>query len=249
MAHNFDFYANFKNPKILDWNQYTILKFTKSDDNSNYERCIKKDYISKQIKPNWEILDRLNVFDSSNNIPKYTFLLTIDFKLKKPYISSDDEVFYPKDNPISKEKVFKIPYIRASSWKGNLRWMATKLLVDEISNGEYKDERKAFKERAKIVRIFGTEKENVSRYLNRITAEKFGKKPVEIQESFIKYLKEKKYIGKKVESRRGRIQTYPTYFNRIDLEIINPHDRKTKAGKLPIQIESVPEDTYGGTVS
>ena len=68
---------------------------------------------------------------------------------------------------------------------------------------------------------------------------------MEIQGSFIKYLKEKKYIGKKIESRRGRTQTYPTYFDRIDLEIINPHDRKTKAGTVPIQIESVPEDTDG----
>ncbi len=123
--------------------------------------------------------------------------------------------------------------------------MATKILVDEISNEEYKEEIKAFKERAKIVRIFGTEKENVLRYLNRITAEKFGKKPVEIQESFIKYLKEKKYIGNRIESRKGRIKMYPTYFDRIDLEIINPHDRKTKAGTVPIQIESVPEDTNG----
>jgi CRISPR-associated protein Cmr2 len=44
---------------------------------------------------------------------------------------------------------------------------------------------------------------------------------------------------------RGRLIFFPTFFNNISLEVINPHDRKTRAGTLPIYIESVPEGTEG----
>jgi CRISPR-associated protein Cmr2 len=38
---------------------------------------------------------------------------------------------------------------------------------------------------------------------------------------------------------------YPTFFTQTGLEIINPHDRKTKVGKNPILFESVPQDEQG----
>lgn len=38
---------------------------------------------------------------------------------------------------------------------------------------------------------------------------------------------------------------YPTFFNEIGLEIINPHDRKTKAGTTPIWLECVPAGACG----
>jgi CRISPR-associated protein Cmr2 len=43
----------------------------------------------------------------------------------------------------------------------------------------------------------------------------------------------------------GRLYSYPTFFERIDLELINPHDRKTGTGTIPILLESVPIDTTG----
>ena len=44
---------------------------------------------------------------------------------------------------------------------------------------------------------------------------------------------------------QGYLVFYPTFFFDIDVEVINPHDRKTKAGKMPIFIEKVPENTEG----
>ena len=44
---------------------------------------------------------------------------------------------------------------------------------------------------------------------------------------------------------RGRLMYYPTYFDRIDVEVINPHSRETKAGTLPIYLESVPAGATG----
>ncbi|NJK67865.1 MAG: hypothetical protein HC789_12795 [Microcoleus sp. CSU_2_2] len=46
----------------------------------------------------------------------------------------------------------------------------------------------------------------------------------------------------------GRLYFYPTFFDKIGLEVINPHDRKTGTGKNPILIESVPIGATGDFV-
>jgi CRISPR-associated protein Cmr2 len=46
-------------------------------------------------------------------------------------------------------------------------------------------------------------------------------------------------------SHTGWLCFYPTYFTRIGLEVINPHDRETGAGAQPIYFECVPHDTEG----
>ena len=43
----------------------------------------------------------------------------------------------------------------------------------------------------------------------------------------------------------GRLYFYPTFFDQLSLEVINPHDRKTGAGSQPILMESVPSGTTG----
>ena len=43
----------------------------------------------------------------------------------------------------------------------------------------------------------------------------------------------------------GWLHFYPTYFDRIGLEVINPHPRDTGAGKQPIYFECVPPGTEG----
>jgi CRISPR-associated protein Cmr2 len=44
---------------------------------------------------------------------------------------------------------------------------------------------------------------------------------------------------------RGALQFFPTWFDKIDFEVINPHDRSTRAGTHPIYYEVVPADTRG----
>jgi CRISPR-associated protein Cmr2 len=51
--------------------------------------------------------------------------------------------------------------------------------------------------------------------------------------------------GEEEEFSAGRLHFYPTFFDRIGLEVINPHDRKTGTGKQPIYFECVPAGTYG----
>ncbi|MDM8526687.1 hypothetical protein QUF58_00630 [Anaerolineales bacterium HSG24] len=44
---------------------------------------------------------------------------------------------------------------------------------------------------------------------------------------------------------RSRLIFYPTFFDAIDLDMINPHSRRTKAGTVPITLEVVPPGATG----
>lgn len=61
-------------------------------------------------------------FDSMGILPPFSFFLKFTFKLKKPYLSKDEEVYYLLENPVRKEKIFKTPMIASTSWKGALRY-------------------------------------------------------------------------------------------------------------------------------
>ncbi len=47
------------------------------------------------------------------------------------------------------------------------------------------------------------------------------------------------------EFSRGVLQFYPTWFDRVGIEVINPHKRKTRSGTQPIYYEVVPIGTRG----
>ena len=51
--------------------------------------------------------------------------------------------------------------------------------------------------------------------------------------------------GEKEGFLRGALAFYPTWFDRVSFEVINPHSRKTRAGTQPILYEVVPADTEG----
>lgn len=140
-----------------------------------------------------------------NTLPPYSFFLQFQFTLSKPYISRDDKVLYPVENPVRKDKVFGLPMIEGSSWKGNMRWTARKGI--ELDAGLSEEQRN--NKLKKLLNLFGNEKE--------------------VDDDF----------------RQGRLHFYPTFFEKIRLEVINPHERKTKAGKVPVYIETVPADAKG----
>ena len=143
------------------------------------------------------LLLRKPTIDTSD-LPPFSFFLQFTFTLAKPYLSKDDEAFYICENPVKKDKVFKVPIVSGSTWKGNMRWTARQT---RGLNPDKPDD--------VIKRLFGNEREEIKNF------------------------------------HRGRLNFYPTFFNKISLEVINPHDRKTKAGTVPIYIESVPEGATG----
>lgn len=72
-------------------------------------------------------------------------IVQVEFELEEVYFSKDDTFFYVIDNPLKKDKVYKIPYIAPSTWKGMLRWIAQKktgdrLLIKKIFGNERSDE-------------------------------------------------------------------------------------------------------------
>jgi CRISPR-associated protein Cmr2 len=131
-----------------------------------------------------------------SRLPVGSWFLRIDFILAKPYASKDDESFYVIDNPLKKEKVFRVPYVGASTWKGNLR-------------------------EALRLKQGWTDEDDAMRQLmgNRREAEE--------------------------NLRAGRLRFFPTFFDRIDLEVLNPHKRETGAGTLPIYLEVAPIGSRG----
>jgi len=55
-----------------------------------------------------------------NKLPYASWFLQFTFTLAKPYISKDDNPFYIIDNPLVRDKIFRLPIVRPTSWKGNL---------------------------------------------------------------------------------------------------------------------------------
>jgi len=196
---------------------------------------------------------------TGSNLPRDSILIEIDFKLKKPYLSKDDDNFYIIDNPIVKDKVFKLPMVRSTTWKGALRFAAIKVFenwIYEKPNKSKIDKETVFKERARIVRLFGSEKDSQEDYLGRLcllairgslpTGKKLKEEIKKINKEFEKWLIDKKYISKEVPSRSGRLFFYPTFFEEISLDVITPLSRETKTPvRGPIYFETVPEGSKG----
>lgn len=165
-----------------------------------------------------------------DSLPQYSFFLQFCFTLATPYLSKDDEEFYIIDNPIKKDKVFKVPMVSGSSWKGNLRWAAGKDIELKTEEPEEK-----LRKRIQLAKLFGNENESEIRYFNSMMVDDIN----------LRFKDEIKKWTNKNGLRQGRLNLYPTFFNQIGLEVINPHDRETKAGTLPIYIECVPEGAHG----
>jgi len=214
----------------------------------------------RQIAEGLEWLKRLGLERSLpgglDTLPRYTFALELQFVLARPYLSQDDDAFYIINNPVRKDKVFKVPCVAPTSWKGSLRAAATRglltafagLLPAEPPKEEAEREallQRLWTERARRVVLFGNEKENEAEFFNHWLAERLGEAAGKLGQAFEKYLIEHGYRTEKIEGRQGRLFCFPTFFNQIGLEIINPHDRKRRVGKNPILFECVPIGATG----
>ena len=56
-----------------------------------------------------------------SRMPRLSFMVRAPFRLEKPYISKDENIFHVLDNPVRRERVFQAPMVAATSWKGALR--------------------------------------------------------------------------------------------------------------------------------
>lgn len=204
-------------------------------------------------------------------LPAYSLGIEFTFTLARPYLSRDDDAFYIIDNPVRKDKVFKVPYLSPASWKGSLRAAATRILGRKLAEvisrnpeaGATPEVRASslWSRRAQGVLLFGQESAAQARYLNgRIAEFLVPRRPEapgadlapqrretreELKIEFDQYLQRQGYRTERVEGRQGRLFFLPTYFNDLGLEIINPHDRRWGVGINPILYECVPAGGQG----
>lgn len=237
---------------------YLWLKATESD----LESQVRDAWRPREINSlkEWGSLNLTPHIPDLTIFPPSSWALQFTFTLRKPYISEDDTEYYIQDNPVKKEWVFKVPYVAPSQWKGALRAAMVQDLVAKLKNRKI-DENEFIEERLQYYRLFGNEKDGTFGFLNRSLAhhlvgetpkdgqghqewkEHFEAKVKEVGEAFETKLCERGYRQGDVEGFQGCLHFYPTFFDRIDLEVINPHDRSTGAGSQPIYFECVPAIT------
>jgi len=180
-------------------------------------------------------------------LPPGSWFLQFEFTLAKPWMSKDDDPFYVAEsvNPVRKDKVFKVPMMAAASWKGLLRWtvMHTRLALrkDQLAADQFAQERFV------QTLLFGDEKgeepggtKDFAAYLDDLGGE-------EARKLYVQKVRGRFHPDEKAEMphHSGRLMFYPTFFNLIDVEVINPHSRKTRAGTHPIYLECVPAGAQG----
>lgn len=171
----------------------------------------------------------------------YSFAIQTSFTLESPYFSRDDDEFYIINNPCLKEKVFKVPMVRGSGWKGALLNGAREIINESADNAKKVANLKSY------FRVFGVGDESFRDIVDKVDDNAFKlffmlsgmaiNVNDDVKNIFQKYQKDK--AGK------GRAIFYPTYFDKYSIELINPHNRQTKAGTNPIHYEVVPKGTKG----
>ncbi len=178
---------------------------------------------------------------SLNALPHLSFILQFDFRLHKPYLSKDEQDFYILDNPVRRDKVFKLPYVAPSQWKDALR---SAMMLELVKQETSLDDENWLKRRLQLTHLFGNEKgidlddERFEAFLDQPRPDQ--PRP-DLAREYRQRLKELTNSG----FLAGRLCFFPTFFEKIGLEVINPHPRDTGAGKQPIYIESVPCGTSG----
>lgn len=176
-------------------------------------------------------------------LPQHSAFWQLEFTLTRPYFSRDDDSLHVSDNPLLKDKVFKVPMVVSTSWKGSLRAAATRRLVQGWAREQTVET--LARQRLRLTLLFGDEKgeepgrlADVARYLAELS--------VEADRLYRQLLVEYFAWGEDaLPHHAGRLYFYPTYFERLGLEVINPHDRRTRAGSQPIDFESVPAGATG----
>lgn len=232
-------------------NDFKLLKNTKIKDVPIF--YLKNDNFSK-INNTEVIENQSGLFSDEKEIKNYlktlvpfNFTVYSKFTLASPYYSADDDKYSIFDNPLLKEKVFKVPMMRGSSWKGVIASAARTALEKDFSIekilsfgrlfGSGSEEFRKIEKKA----IKNNYEPNLKSDILYYALMKFGK--ITMQEINKEKQKEKlweKIKAKELQTQRGRLVFYPSYFNKIGLEMINPHKRRTKAGTQPIYYEVVP---------
>ena len=269
-SNEFKSFLKFKGGYVLDKNSELSRQknFFKRTD---YKYSIGDTTKIKQISGIYENPQKLQNY--INKLPKFSFSIWFKFKLESPYFSKDDDEFYIIQNPCLKETNFKVPMVRGSAWKGVLASAFRELFKDDFSNKRIKIDSflrifGAGSESIKAIeQALLTETGSLKKVKEKLPEFLLFELGLEVKEKDLQEIKNiknkqqlfnfiKNKLSKKLEdnqknlpiefqTHKGRAIFYPTYFDKLSLEIINPHDRRKRAGTTPIHYEVVPKETEG----
>lgn len=181
-----------------------------------------------------------------HGLPEGSWSLELPLTLASPFYSRDDIPFYIIDNPLRVDKVFGVPYTAAPAWKGSLRWAMMKEHLEPVK----KNPEQFARRRLQHCLLFGTEKglesnpSGWSAHLDRLG----GK---EAQDTFRRQLRDFFSAGKsprkdeETAHTAGMLHFFPTFWDRVEMAVLNPHDRQYKTGKNPIYYEVAPRGARG----
>lgn len=203
-----------------------------------YQQQSLQDYLHERLAQYRNLLESP---PDLSHLPAGSFTISFNFTLSSPYLSKDDTALHLLDNPVKKEWVFKLPYVASTQWKGTLQATMVRQLVEwwrglSQMQQQQRTQRKQFvARRIQLTRLFGTEIENTQHYLARCGDDKLDKW---YKRYVRRFLSDTGFLA-------GRLYLYPTFFDQLSLEVINPHNRETGAGSLPIYFEAVPIKATG----
>lgn len=239
------------------------------------ERNLSPPEISKYKKDELDYINEITgIFSDKERFENYitdlipnSFGINCAFTLESPYFSRDDDELYFIQNPILKENTTKIPMIKGSAWKGCFSHTVLKILREMICKEDipFDDIIILY---LSYIRIFGTGSDKFRAMENEIkNLTKRNERDKKFEEALISYCLYDLGINVSIKRNgtsivdqlveqilndidilsvhKGRGIFYPTYFEQIKYEVINPHDRKKRAGKNPIFYEVVPKGTKG----
>ncbi len=226
------------------------LKRALPDVSRSFEQRVDKELTPLGLTPALPALDEL---------PELSFALHFRFRLRQPYLSHDESVLYLLDNPVRKEKVFRLPYVAPTQWKGTLHSVMVQQLAAEWDGKKDQDAthealKKFIEQRTRLLVLFGSEKDLFSEdsrkkenlFLDNVLPDRFKKDAAKSYRAQIKELLNKNSDKKNNEFFAGRLQFYPSFFTQLGLEVMNPHSRKTGSGEVPILFETVPRGAEAG---
>lgn len=238
-----------------------------------YNKYIKSEDI-KQIQKISGIFNTPEDIDEYvKNLLPGSFGIWCKFELESPYFSNDDDNLYIIQNPIIKETISKIPMVKGSSWKGFLSSVALNKLRENVESKDIPSIISCYLSFVRIFGTGSETFRELEREIKKVIGEAERKNSTKLTETLFQYcvfdlgininIKKdgtsinkqlideiiKKQNEQKVKNifsvNKGRAIFYPTYFNKINYEVINPHDREKRVGINPIFYEVVPKGAIG----
>ncbi len=147
------------------------------------------------------------------HFPRYSARLLLEFKLLTPLITKDDDPFYPLENPVRKDPIFRVPYLSAASVK-QLFDKAFQRAV-QLKNGMGLASEKSLANR---LHAFGSKDDN------KTALRLFGAS------------NNSNHVQPSRGGEVGRLRFSPVWFKNVQFLPINP---KAAEESAPIQVEAI----------